>query len=90
MKKSDFIAQIADQLKSSRTEAEKTVDTVLAAIKNLLHQGDSFILQGFGTFGVKDRAERKARNPRTGESMVLPATKVAYWKVSGQLKASFK
>ena len=51
-----------------------------------LEKGDSVSLKGFGTFEVRSRSERTGRNPRTGETLVIPASKVPAFKVSSALK----
>ena len=58
-----------------------------APLKQAIANGEHIEIRGFGTFKVKERKERMARNPRTGESVGVPAKKVPYFKASNELKA---
>ena len=68
------------------TVAEKAVSAVFEGITESLKAGDKVALVGFGTFDVKDREERLAKNPRTGEPVVVPATRVPLFKAGKGLK----
>ncbi|RAL22640.1 HU family DNA-binding protein [Thermoflavimicrobium daqui] len=86
MNKTDLINKVADATKLSKKEATSAVEAVLKAITEALSAGDKVQLIGFGNFEVKDRAERKGRNPQTGEEIVIPATKVPSFRAGKQLK----
>ena len=85
MTKAQLAAQLSTTLETNKTEAEKTVDAVFAAIAQALKDGEKLDIRGFGVFKVKDQAARTARNPRTGEAIAVPAKKVATFKPSKDL-----
>lgn len=77
MTKSEIIEKI--YVKASlpnKSKAEEALEAVLSTIKEALAAGDSVTFTGFGTFKVMDRPERKGRNPRSGEEITIPASKV--------------
>ncbi|MGN0628685.1 MAG: HU family DNA-binding protein [Oscillospiraceae bacterium] len=86
MTKSDLIAAVATKLGSSKKDSEKAVSAVLASVTEALANGESVQLVGFGTFEVKTRAERKGINPRTGEEITIPASKLPSFKAGKALK----
>jgi DNA-binding protein HU-beta len=70
----------------AKAEAVKAVDAVFDSITSALKSGDTVALLGFGTFVVKARAARAGRNPRTGETIEIPASKVPGFKAGKALK----
>ena len=70
----------------ARGDADGTVTAVLGAITDALKAGDKIQLVGFGTFEVRNRAAKQGRNPRTGETMTVPASKVPAFKSGKALK----
>lgn len=66
----------------TKEQAEKAIQTTLLSIKELATEGTKISLGGFGTFLVKERAARTARNPKTGESIDVPAKDVFVFKAS--------
>lgn len=86
MNKSELINAIAEQADLSKADAGRALDAVQKAIENTLIAGDSVTLVGFGTFGVKDRAERTGRNPQTGREITIAAAKVPFFKPGKSLK----
>lgn len=88
MNKSELINTIAEQADLSKADAGRALDAVQKAIENTLIAGDSVTLVGFGTFGVKDRAERTGRNPQTGREITIAAAKVPFFKPGKSLKDS--
>ena len=66
--------------------AEKAVNAVIACIGDALASGDKIQIAGFGTFEVRERAAKTARNPRTGETIDVPACKVPAFKAGSALK----
>ena len=76
MNKSDLIDAVAGDADISKASAGRAVDAVLGGIGNALGNGDSVSLVGFGTFSVRHRAAREGRNPQTGASMHIAASKV--------------
>ncbi len=85
MNKSDLIDEIAKHADITKVKAGECLDAVLAAITSSLKKGESVTLIGFGTFSASDRAERIGRNPRTGEQIKIPRTKVAKFKAGKTL-----
>ena len=86
MNKGELIEAVAGSAGLSRSEATKAVDAVLDNITSTLSNGGSVSLVGFGTFSVKARAARAGRNPRTGETIQIPASNVPGFKAGKGLK----
>lgn len=86
MNKAEFVDWLAEELDSAKAEAERTLNTVLEGIQNVLADGDSLTFVGFGTFKVSERAARTGRNPRTGEEIQIAAAKVPAFKAGKALK----
>ncbi|MCR4875885.1 MAG: HU family DNA-binding protein [Clostridiales bacterium] len=85
MNKQELITKIAET-GLTRKEAGAALDAAVAAISDALSSGESVTLVGFGTFGVKERAAREGRNPRTGETVKIAASKAPYFKAGKGLK----
>lgn len=86
MNKTDLINKVAEATQMTKKDASKSVEAVLESIAGALHNGDKVQLIGFGNFEVKDKPERKGRNPRTGEEMIIPARKSVSFKAGKQLR----
>ncbi|WP_298146434.1 HU family DNA-binding protein [uncultured Acinetobacter sp.] len=86
MNKSELIDAIAEQGGLSKTDAGKALDATIASITKALKEGDTVTLVGFGTFAVKERAARTGRNPQTGETLEIKASKVPGFKAGKGLK----
>ena len=86
MNKSDLINVIADKAGFSKKDSEKALSAVLDAVSDALVGGDKVQLVGFGAFEVKSRAARVGRNPKTSESIQIPASKTPAFKPGKQLK----
>ncbi len=87
MTKSVLIEKVAEKVEGlTRNQTEIVVDTVFDSIKKALMSGDKIEIRGFGNFRLKTRNPRKARNPKTGESVEVPGKKVLYFKVGKALK----
>ncbi|MGB5165811.1 MAG: HU family DNA-binding protein [Woeseiaceae bacterium] len=86
MNKGELIDAVASSAGLSRADATKAVDGVLDAVTSTLSNGGSVSLVGFGTFSVKARAARAGRNPRTGETIQIPASNVPGFKAGKALK----
>ena len=71
---------------STKTQAEEALDAVLACLQDALAAGETVTFTGFGSFKVSERAERKGRNPRSGEPMTIPACKVVKFTPGKSLK----
>ena len=72
----------------TRKQTEIVVDTVFDSIKDALAKGDKIEVRGFGNFRLKQRKPRKARNPKTGETVDVPAKRVLFFKVGKALRES--
>lgn len=86
MNKTELIAAVAEKTDLSKKDADAAVSAVLGAITDALKAGDKIQLVGFGTFEVRNRAAKQGRNPRTGETMTVPASKVPAFKEGKALK----
>ncbi len=86
MKKIDFIKAVAENADVSQTTATACFDAMVGAITQCLKDGESITFVGFGTFTVKQRAARKGRNPRTGETIQIKAANVPSFKAGKALK----
>ena len=84
--KSQIINAIAEQNGFTRQKSTETVETILELIKSTLASGEDVLNSGFGKFCVKEKRERKGRNPATGEDMVLSPRRVVTFKCSGKLR----
>jgi len=88
MNKAELINAVAAAADVSKKDAEAVVATTLDTITAALKEGDKVQLVGFGSFEVKKRAERIGRNPKTKESIKIPASKVPVFKAGKALKDS--
>ena len=90
MNKSDLVDAVASKADMSNAEAGRAVDAVLGSVGDALGNGDSVSLVGFGTFSVRHRAARMGRNPQTGATMQIAASKVPGFKAGKALKDKVK
>ena len=81
-----MIAAVAEAAELSKTDAGRAVDAVITAITKALKKGDTVTLVGFGTFAVRKRAAREGRNPHTGETIKVAASKNPAFKAGKALK----
>ncbi len=88
MNKNDLIAKVAGNADLSKTDATKAVDSVFECITDELKSGGDVRLVGFGTFSVANRAASVGRNPRTGETIQIAASKQPKFKAGKGLKDS--
>ena len=86
MNKNDLAEAVAEATDNSKADAAKAVDCVFETISAALKSGDSVQLIGFGSFSVADRAAREGRNPRTGETLQIAASKQPKFKAGKALK----
>jgi integration host factor beta subunit len=86
MTKADLVDEIAERTGLTKKDVAETVDEFLEGVCRALVAGKHIEIRGFGTFKVKDRKPRIARNPRTGESVPVAARRVPVFKVSKELK----
>ena len=90
MNKTELVAAVAEKTGLSKKDAEKAVKAVFDTVEETLKNGDKVQLIGFGTFEVRERAEKVARNPRTGDAVKVPASKVPAFKAGAALKSAIK
>jgi len=84
--KADLVEKVAEKTGLTRTDVAVVVDGLLDTIKSSMEEGNNIELRGFGTFKIKTRKARKARNPRTGEEVPVPDRKVPVFKPSNEFK----
>jgi len=84
--KNELIAEVADETGMSKTDASRAVDSVFDAITKALKKNHEVRLVGFGTFHVAKRKAGTGRNPRTGEEIKIPASKLPKFKAGKGLK----
>jgi len=86
MTKADLVEKVAERTGLTRTDVSVVVDSFLDTVKKTLEGGHNIEIRGFGTFKIKLRKSRKARNPRTGEVVPVPDRKVPVFKPSNEFK----
>lgn len=86
MNKADLIASISEKSELSRKDAEKALNAFVDSVEEALLKGEKVQLVGFGSFEVRERAERTGRNPQTREEIKIPASKTPVFKVGKALK----
>ncbi len=87
MTKAELVEEVATQTGVSKNHTALIVDEMLGAICRALSEGRHLEIRGFGTFKVRERRARRARNPRSGEEVKVPAKIVPVFKPSKELKA---
>lgn len=90
MTKADFISVIAEKSGCSKKDADAVMKAFSETVLDVVKNGDSLMLAGLGTFSVVDKPERTSRNPRTGESITIPAHKAPKFKFATVLKNAAK
>ena len=90
MNKAELCAALTKETGFSKKDVERFTEAFIETITESLQQGDKVQFTGFGTFAVKERAARKARNPRTGEEIEVAASKAAVFTAGKALKNSVK
>ena len=86
MNKSELVASVAEVAELTKKDAEKAVNAVFASVQKALVEDDKVQIIGFGTFEVAERAAREGRNPQTGETMTIAASKNPKFKAGKALK----
>ena len=86
MNKSELIDAVANAADLNKADASRAVDGVIAAVTEAMKSGDQVTIVGFGTFLVRERGARTGRNPRTGESIQIAASKAPAFKAGKALK----
>ena len=84
--KADIISTLTNHIGIPKKKAADTTETLLEIIKKTLESGEDVLISGFGKFCVKQKEERRGRNPATGDDMMLVPRKVVTFKCSGKLR----
>jgi integration host factor subunit alpha len=84
--KVEMVNSIADQIGYTKNQASELVEILLELMKSSLESGDDVLISGFGKFQVKEKKERKGRNPATGNDMMLKPRKIVTFRCSGNLR----
>ncbi|MDO4896954.1 MAG: HU family DNA-binding protein [Moraxella sp.] len=86
MNKSELVDAIASEAGLTKDQATKALNAFINSVQGALERNDDVVLVGFGTFSVKERAARTGRNPQTGETLQIAASKVPSFKAGKGLK----
>ena len=90
MNKADIIGKVYEVLGTSKADAERAVECMIESIVSSLKKGDEVSIAGLGIFSAKMRPSRVGRNPRTGESINVPAMRVPKFRAAKGLKDAVK
>ena len=91
MNKTELVKTISNNIEgATQKDVCVVLDTFMDVVKDTLVNGDKIALTGFGTFEVAERAARKGRNPKTGEEILIPASKAPKFKAGKALKDAVK
>jgi DNA-binding protein HU-beta len=86
MNKSELVDAIAESAEVTKTVAARMVNSLVLTVSDALSKGDQVVIPGFGTFSVGNRSARTGRNPQTGQTIEIKASRVAKFKVGKALK----
>ncbi|QSX23545.1 HU family DNA-binding protein [Priestia megaterium] len=90
MNKTQLVDAVATKSELTKQDSKKAIDALFETISNTLAKEEKIQLVGFGTFEIRERAERTGRNPQTGEEMTIPASKSPAFKPGKELKEAVK
>ena len=90
MNKASLVEKVHEVLGGTKVQAEQVVDSIFDSITSSLKSGEEVSIAGFGIFSAKERAARTARNPRTGESITVPAMRVPKFRAAKALKEAVR
>ena len=90
MNKADIAAKVQETLGGTKAEAERAVETVIECVHSALKKGDEVSIAGLGIFVTKARPAREGRNPRTGETIRIGATRTPKFRPAKALKDAVK
>ncbi len=88
MTKADIVERIHQKIGFSKKESSEMVESVFSILKNTLESGEKIKIAGFGNFVVKQKADRRGRNPQTGDTITIAARRILTFKPSQVLKNS--
>jgi len=90
MNKSELVAALATGSGVTKADANRVLDTFMTTITDALKSGDQVVLPGFGSFSTGNRSARTGRNPQTGKTIEIKASRVAKFKAGKSLKEAVK
>jgi DNA-binding protein HU-beta len=90
MTKAELVARVAKDTALTKRQSQRVLTTIIESVQEALRRGDQVTLVGFGTFGVRTRAARKGRHPRTGQEMWLPADRKPTFKAGKGLRQAVR
>ncbi len=88
MTKADIVERVHQRIGLSKKESAEMVEMVFGIVKNTLESGEKIKIAGFGNFVVKQKADRRGRNPQTGEAITIDARRILTFKPSQVLKSA--
>lgn len=88
MTKADIVERVSERIGVTKKESQDLVESVLSLLKNTLEAGEDVKISGFGKFEVKQKKNRRGRNPQTGETITIEARQILSFKPSMLLKAA--
>jgi integration host factor subunit beta len=86
MTKAELVDNVADKVNLTKRQTEVIVNILFNSITEALSDGDKVELRGFGSFRIRDRNPREGRNPKTGDTVHIPAKKVPFFKAGKELR----
>ena len=86
MTKAELVEEVSRVSDLTKKHSEVIVDTVFRSIIEALHRGEKIELRGFGSFRIRQRNARQGRNPKTGDTVSVPAKRIPYFKPGRELK----
>jgi integration host factor subunit beta len=86
MTKAELVEKVADKIQLTKKQTETIVNILLSSITEALSEGDKVELRGFGSFRIRKRNPREGRNPKTGDTVQIPAKRVPFFKAGKELR----
>lgn len=86
MTKAELVEKVADRIHLTKKQTEAIVTILLTCVTEALSDGDKVELRGFGSFRIRQRNPREGRNPKTGDTVQIPAKKVPFFKAGKELR----
>jgi integration host factor subunit beta len=86
MTKAELVERVAEKINLTKKQTEAIVNILLSSITEALGKGDKVELRGFGSFRIRERNPREGRNPKTGETVSIPAKRVPFFKAGKELR----
>src|SRR6266446_5734207 len=86
MTKAELVEKVADKIQLTKKQTEAVVNIMLTCITEALSEGDKVELRGFGSFRIRNRNPREGRNPKTGDTVQIPAKRVPFFKAGKELR----